>query len=325
MSVGGITREGVYPRFPTLKTYLKNLSPPPKAWNVDRLAALTRFSREGPFFLSREAKYPFGPSLASSFLLSVGLERACFAIDAALKGDDGWFEPWRQWVSYAYWAQRIATVWNVHGQPQVTNKAGVALVDRPISLFLDRLGATVGNCLGLGWTEFAVNLVESTNAALPTGTFVDAGRWGARRTQHFMLRLVGDWQGWPPRQATKSKDDAIAFDEPLFNALVENWRTTDMAKIEFLLLAACDRHTQQSRTDSSSKFYDMRNLENYFDPFEVLGVMRLRELDGLANPKVDHPLLATPLGRLPPTTEPYHDALLEGILDHGKRAWFPEL
>ncbi len=35
--------------------------------------------------------------------------------------------------------------------------------------------------------------------------------------------------------------------------LIEKWRTTDIAAIEFLLLAARDRHTQQSRTDSSSK------------------------------------------------------------------------
>ena len=255
----------------------------------------------------------------------MGLEKACLAIKAALQGDDRWLEPWRQWVSYAYWAQRIATVWNVHGLPQVSTSIGVPRVERPVDLFLDRLGATVGDCLSLGWTDFAVNLTASANAALRTGTFVDGGRWGARRTQHFMLRLVGDWQGWLPRESTNTKDDAIAFDEPIFNALIESWRTPDIARVEYLLLAACDRHTQQSRSDSGSKFYDMRNVETYFNPFEVLGVMRLREHVGLSNPRVDHLLTATLLGQLPPATQPFHDELLEGILDHGKRSWFPEL
>jgi hypothetical protein len=325
MSFVGISREGIYPRFPKLKTYQKNLRPPPKAWNVERLAALKRFSKEGPFYLSREAKRPFGPGLASTFLLSVGLDKACDAIQAALRGEDDWFEPWRQWVSYAYWSHRVSTVWNVHGRPQVLNSAGVPYAERYASLFLARIGATIGNCLSLGWTEFAISLTESTNASLRTGTVVDGGHWGSRRTQHFMLRLVGDWQGWPPRQPTKSKDSKIAFDEPLFNALAENWRTTDLAAIEFLLLAACDRHTQQSRTDSGNKFCDMRDLEHYFDPFEVLSVLRLRELNGLENPSIDHLLTASQLGRLQPVSQPYHDELLDGLLRHGKQAWFPEL
>jgi hypothetical protein len=320
MKFAGVSREGLYPRFPKLGTYLKNLTPPPRAWNVERLAALKRFSREGPFRLSPEAKQPFGPGLASKFLASVALEKACDAIHAALRGQDGWLEPWRQWVAYSFWAHRIVTVWNTHGQPQAANHAA-----SPLPLFLDRAGATIGDCLSLGWTDLAVSLADSTRAALRTGTFVDGGHRGSRRTQHFVLRLVADWQGWPPRQPTNGKDDRIAFDEPLFNALLANWRSTDLASVEFLLLAACDRHTQQSRTDSASKFFDMCNLEAYFDPFEVLSVLRLRELHGLDNPRLEHPLTASPLGRLPPVTEPYHDELLEGLLRHGKQAWFPAL
>ncbi len=69
----------------------------------------------------------------------------------------------------------------------------------------------------------------------------------------------------------------------------------------------------------------MRHPENYFDPFEVLSVPRLRERSGLENPRIAHPLTSTPLGRLPPLTQLYHDELLDGILTQGKRAWFPEL
>jgi hypothetical protein len=61
--------------------------------------------------------------------------------------------------------------------------------------------------------------------------------------------------------------DARARNEPLLSALTENWRTTDIGTIEFLLLAACDRHTQQSAVAiDGSKVEAVNSRDRYFTP-----------------------------------------------------------
>lgn len=51
-----------------------------------------------------------------------------------------------------------------------------------------------------------------------------------------------------------------------------------------------------------------------YNPYEVLLLLRLRHWTGMSNPVVDHPLLATPLDKLPPETPEYTDDLLERVL-----------
>jgi len=82
--------------------------------------------------------------------------------------------------------------------------------------------------------------------------------------QHFVMRLIGDWQGWPEADSPKS-----AFDEPLFNELIAHWRTEGMGLIQYLLLAAYDRHTHQSRheDDNESIFYDLYIEGQVVQPF----------------------------------------------------------
>jgi hypothetical protein len=110
-----------------------------------------------------------------------------------------------------------------------------------------------------------------------------------------------------------------SLDEPVFEALLAQWRTPDAEVLAPLLLAACDRHTYQARYDSDSKCYDLSKGVWWYDPFEIHSVLRLRLRLGLSNPVLDHPLLSTPLGVLPPETPPYCDGLLAAVLAQGRR------
>jgi hypothetical protein len=42
--------------------------------------------------------------------------------------------------------------------------------------------------------------------------------------------------------------------------------------------------------------------------------MKLRQLEGLQNPVIDHVLMETPLGKLPPPVPAFSDSLLDGVL-----------
>ena len=103
-----------------------------------------------------------------------------------------------------------------------------------------------------------------------------------RRAHAFMLRLFADWRGdglshaWP----------SWGTDVPLYNGILERWRDPNHEVLTPWLLAACDRHTQESRddTENSKDFTDRRLTRT---PVEILMVLRLRQWMGLANPVID--------------------------------------
>lgn len=138
-----------------------------------------------------------------------------------------------------------------------------------------------------------------------------------RRAQAFMLRLFADWVGdcshqWP----------SYAYDEPIYEALLANWRTPDPHDLVPCLLAACDRHTWQTGKDTLKNFYDFHNVGLTRTPIEILFIYRLREWEGLANPVLDHPLMARPFDELPPVQPiPEHDELMEGVLKRAREDW----
>ncbi|MCS0581897.1 hypothetical protein NX784_09865 [Massilia pinisoli] len=213
---------------------------------------------------------------------------------AAAELADDWRPGWRQAVAYDYWSCRLAG-------------------ENKYELGLDDACCTIANCLALGWDAWALQLVRQVMKRLEQGRFwdFDAGKrpFHQRRTQYFVLRLIAQWQGWACRNLPVQ-----AFDEPLFEQLLERWRDPDPDKVAPLLLAACDRRMYQSRCFTGAKVLDLDNYRFWYDPFEILLMLDLRRRLGLANPVLDHPLMATPLGRLPTAAPPYTDEVLDGVV-----------
>ncbi|EEF25024.1 conserved hypothetical protein [Ricinus communis] len=68
-----------------------------------------------------------------------------------------------------------------------------------------------------------------------------------RRVHAFMLRLFADWQEgieyqWLP----------FANDEPIYEGILERWRKWDPEALKPWLLAACDRHTHESKRETET-------------------------------------------------------------------------
>ena len=323
-----IPRTGIYKRFPSQKAYLKSFKLALKDWETTDLARLQRYTRESGFS-DRYGDEPSGmvftydfPSAASD-LNRLAIVRTWFAVQAALQNQPGWFDLWCQSVAYHYWAHRMGFRWTRFAVDQFRSHQWPQM---NCVLFLERIGVGIGDCLALGWFDWAVDLARRAYDALTHNRdprlYNDGDdSFGRRRTQHFVVRLIADWQGWPALEGPR-----CALDEPLFNALIEHWHTGNLDELTHLVLAACDRHTQQSRFDASSRetYYDLRDHAYWYDPFEILSILRLRTHLGLANPLLDHPLLATPLGRLSAVSAVYSDDLLDGVLKQA-RSHFPDM
>ncbi|CAM2154112.1 conserved protein of unknown function [Pararobbsia alpina] len=136
-----------------------------------------------------------------------------------------------------------------------------------------------------------------------------------RRVHVFVLRLFSLWRGdvthdWP----------AYGYDEPIYEGILERWDRPDLDDLTPWLLAACDRHTHESRMDSETKFYDCSEFAR--TPLEILFLFRLRELKGLANPTLNHPLMDAPFEKLLEVQPAYvPDELVLGTLRRVREDW----
>lgn len=110
---------------------------------------------------------------------------------------------------------------------------------------------------------------------------------------HFILRILADYLGERPLVL-----QGFALSHPVYNALMDVWREPDVNTLIPILLAACDEHTQMKRGTGPDRIYiDFSDWTR--TPIEILLLFKLRQLLGLSNPQLDHPLMNTPLGVLP--------------------------
>jgi hypothetical protein len=130
--------------------------------------------------------------------------------------------------------------------------------------------------------------------------------WHRTPFHPFMARLYAIWRGCPiDTEAGPLRDTGI------YQALLDGW--DDDEQYAAALLRACDYHCTRAfqRQDECTEFWYAP-----FDvfPAEVLAVQRVRqELVGSA-PMVSHPLLDTPLGRVPEVIALPQDELLQRVI-----------
>jgi hypothetical protein len=319
-----VERMGVRPQFPKPKAYLKSFILGPQNWESEDLDRLRRYSRGESESLryrydAKGETFEYNAYNVKEDLLRVAIALRWHAIQAALSGTAPWIETWRRACAYDYWAMRM----DCRNQLCILNDYRNGKRPQFLgTLALHRLGFCVGNVLALGWADWAADLARRARDALDNDGFFDGGDETHRRTQHFILRLVGNWQGWPERSGPR-----CAFDTPLFNSLIEQWRAPDPEIVIPLLLAACDRHTHEARPDTNTSWFDLPWRDEWYVPFEVLAFLKLRQINSIAipdPPTLDHPLMKTPLGQLPDTVPPYTDELLDGLISRVRRE-YPDL
>lgn len=258
---------------------------------------------------------------------------SCQAIRAALT-ERPWMNELAKADAYAalviieqfYLCHRHRRLWPEHPQPLR-------------NLTLVRLARTMASQFATGQIEQATHIGRLSYAALsrssrhrkvpvgydPSRSYVldDGEDWQkkgvyyGRRAQAFILRLFGEWNGiareWRP----------YAYEVPVYEWLLKHWRIPDPQALIPALLVVADRHTHESRDDTRKVYHDFQDVSLYRYPLEILMLYRLRQLEGLANPVLDHPLCQPPFDRLPDPNEPYMDDLMEGSLKRIRRS-FPD-
>jgi hypothetical protein len=250
---------------------------------------------------------------SSSYRLKGGI-RQMDAMAAALEGGESWNQTLAESISYLMLSDRLLYFW--HCQYDVL----FPLMKGQLRL-MDWVSMTnsMAFSLILGWSQQASYQGYLTYASLNQRYQLALSYDEHHRRAHaFMLRLFASWRGndvdhfWPD----------WGHDVAIYEEILERWREKDPQALKPWLLAACDRHTHQSHYDSESHQFDFGDYRVTRTPIEILMVMRLRELEGLRLPVIEHPIMEAPFDNLPepqPVFPP--DELMQGTLKRAKEDW----
>ena len=307
-----IKRQGIYKKFPSFEFYIQSLD---NSNDQIFLDLLDKYIKDGNF----QHKSEFGVLDYNIFYAFNGLgsylqrlKQKSFE-DFQTKNifNESYFF---QAISYLYWQ----TCFELHQCSKSIELFNNGVNDQlNTTFFLKSKVSDLGTYLQFDMLEEAKFLtnkyLDFINSPTSLKIFNDEGDLYHRRTQYFVLRLLNNY--WFKKDINFP---TCAFDEPLFNQLIENWDTENIILLEHLLLCLCDRHTHQSKFDTATKFFDISDFTFSYLPFEIHTILRLRTEKGLENPILNHVIMTTPLGKFYPNKKPYMDDFLLKILKRAR-------
>ncbi len=137
----------------------------------------------------------------------------------------------------------------------------------------------------------------------------------------FIFRILADYLNEPPHEL-----HGDALNEPILNTLFSIWRDPNVEILKPICMAACDYHThRQGRNAKNFYAFEFNSGTWSRTPIEILLLFKLRQLLGLQNPVLDHPLMNSPLGVLPPEVAFEPDDLTRRVRERMRQDGFDEL
>lgn len=149
----------------------------------------------------------------------------------------------------------------------------------------------------IGCTHEAFSLAKLQVAGLQRGYY----EFGGAPTSNFILRLILEFLG----EHTAFIQAGGLPTVPVLHGLATYWRAPNPQTVEPWLLAACDFHTHNCSGKDRNRG-EFANAKFARIPIEILLVLKLRQLLGLENPILDHPLMQSSFG-LPPSDVDFSD------------------
>jgi hypothetical protein len=139
---------------------------------------------------------------------------------------------------------------------------------------------------------------------------------GSAYSAHFMMRIMADFLSEPAVEIKRNPllvNKKELFAEPYWDAVFNVWREQDPEVLRKPLLAACDAFTHHAYIGADDVFREFSNGSWSRTPLAILLVFKLRVLLGFRNPELDHPLMNSVLGKLPPDHQFVPDTFIEEV------------
>jgi hypothetical protein len=121
--------------------------------------------------------------------------------------------------------------------------------------------------------------------------------------------LFADWKRISLRDLLPPSDQHASL-----NSLLERWRDPYPDHLSLYISAVADLHTHRCSRRAPKDWLEFDDGAFTHMPIEILMLYRIREHENLENPVIEHPLMATVLGKLPHVMRCSPDDLLEKVL-----------
>lgn len=151
-------------------------------------------------------------------------------------------------------------------------------------------GLLLSRCFSLGLIDQGEVIGRRSLIGLERGCFY--GTNGNKLTP-FVLSVFAKWKDIP----FSVEKDSLSLPEP-YKELLQKL-TQSPEDIKPAIIKACDFHWSRSKENTDQETFEFADPVYAVYPVEILMVFRIRELLGLSNPDVPHPLLSSGLGKLP--------------------------
>jgi hypothetical protein len=205
-----------------------------------------------------------------------------------LNGDEGGWAQLHLSVLYRWWQARLALWWFLG--PLAGKGTLNALPENDwANLFTQALA--VGE---LGIAEWCGERISNNPRAFRYR--------GGCPSRPFLVRLYALWKGTSPQGVRE-------LVEPAHCEVLRCWR--DEAGLADALAASCDYHIRQAWHAAGG---DFRGFPESVFPADVLAILRVRQELRLATPEVSHPLMETPLARVPVPLPRVPDDVLDRVV-----------
>lgn len=190
---------------------------------------------------------------------------------------------------------------------------------------LDQYTKDAAIAINMGLLDLSQKYYHFILEALKQGYGIEDGHnnpfWAnSLRYSAMIITIFSDWLGLPKPDLEKH---ALPKD-PVWMHYAYHWREPDLEKFKEIVLQVCDVHIERiAITDKEfdSQEFDFNSPYEALYPVEILFVLRLREMIGLTNPEIDHPLMNTPYAHITENVsiESFNDPLLNNFLHEVRR------
>jgi hypothetical protein len=246
--------------------------------------------------------------------MSVGGTRQLDALADALEAKARWADGLAGALAYEMFADKLSFFWHGQFREEFAHHA------QPLRM-MDWESMTTTMALGfaLGWRDQATYQGYLVAATFNRDYHLAAGYDERHRRGHaFMLRLFANWRG----DGAAHEFPVWACSVPVYERLMQRWRSTELGEVQHMLLEACDHHLAEGGPDKKNTYHDFGDDRISRVPLEIMMVLRLREFEGLANPMLDHALMEAPFDTLPQSVAmPAADEYMRGTLSRAMTDW----
>lgn len=258
---------------------------------------------ELPALIAEPSDFPTLGKIASA-LGHIALWENSYGIHCILEGEEaGWarmalavrFQEWQLRIQRFRFAKLLATRGRVLHLSEVPGELSRAFA-QAVALKIDSVADWCGQ-------------VMLDELSAPTGFLQE---WDQSPFHDFMAWLYAKWQGQALPECLGSERDYGAY-EPF----VRGWESD--TSVKKALLQACNYHCLRSDGDVDCEAEFWHTPFDIF-PGEMLAILRLRQILTGTVVKVDHPLLQSPVCRVPEAISPSDDPLFEELANRLSQA-----